>query len=205
MAKVLVLNSSAKLKGSISRQLVAEFIELAGSNGQSHEFIHRDLAHDPVPVLHSGIVDAIRTKPDDLTPEQRLATALSEQLIAELKAADYIVFGVPIYNWSIPAALKAWIDQVTRIGQTFRYANGGVEGMLGGKPALVILSRGGIYDSPERAAVDYQKPYLATIFNVIGLAPTFVVAEGSLMGEDAFAPRLAGARKAIAEFSALVK
>ncbi|MDB6060576.1 MAG: FMN-dependent NADH-azoreductase [Verrucomicrobiaceae bacterium] len=205
MAKVLVLNSSAKLKGSISRQLVDEFIELAKSNGHQHEFTIRDLAHDPVPVLHSGIVDAIRTKPDDLTPEQRTATALSEQLIGELKAADFIVIGAPIYNWSIPAALKAWIDQVTRIGQTFRYGGTGVEGMLGGKPALVILSRGGLYDSPERAAVDYQKPYLATVLNVIGLKPTFVTAEGSLMGEDAFTPRLAAARAAVAEAAASLK
>ena len=199
MAKILVLNSSAKRKGSISRQLVDEFVEQIGS---SHEIVWRDLAHDPVPVLHDGIVDAIRTKPEELTPAQRAATALSETLIAELKAADFIVMGVPIYNWSIPAALKAWIDQITRIGQTFRYAAGGVEGMLGNKPTLVVLSRGGIYDSPERSAVDFQKPYLATIFKVIGLEPTFVAAEGSLMGDDAFAPRLAAARKTIAEVAA---
>lgn len=202
MAKVLVLQSSAKLNGSISRQLVNEFIEQAGTNGRQHTFTVRDLAHDPVPVLHDGIVDAIRTRPEDLTPAQRAATALSEELIAELKAADFVVIGAPIYNWSIPAALKAWIDQVTRIGQTFRYANGGVEGLLGDKPTLVVLSRGGIYDSPERAAVDFQKPYLTTIFKVIGLAPTYVVAEGSLMGEEAFTPRLAAARKAIADIAA---
>ena len=202
MANILVLNSSAKLQGSISRQLVDEFVASIGATGRQHDIVWRDLAHEPVPVLHAGIVDAIRTKPEELSAEQRAATALSEQLIGELKAADFVVFGVPIYNWSIPAALKAWIDQVTRIGQTFRYGGSGVEGMLGDKPALVILSRGGIYDSPERSAVDYQKPYLATIFNVIGLKPTFVAAEGSLMGSENFAPRLDAARKTLAEIAA---
>src|SRR5690606_8009589 len=115
MAKVLILHTSAQREGSVGRQLIREFVEQASSNGHHHEFIERDLAHEPVPILNDEIVDAIRTYRDKLTDEQRVLTAISETLIEELMAADFVVIGAPMYNWGIPAALKAWIDQITRV------------------------------------------------------------------------------------------
>jgi FMN-dependent NADH-azoreductase len=184
MAKILVIESSARKEGSYSRMLVAEFVADLNSRGANHEFVYRDLVDSPVPVLHEGIVDIIRTPVEALQPEQRRSTALSEALIAELKAADFVVIGCPMYNWSIPAALKAWLDQVMRLGLTFARGETGLTGLLDDKPALVVLSRGGSYDNAERAAVDMQKPYLANVLKVMGLSATFAVMEGSLMEEQ---------------------
>ncbi|MAT50199.1 MAG: FMN-dependent NADH-azoreductase [Porticoccaceae bacterium] len=196
MANILVIESSAKLNG-YSRQLVAEFIDQVKAQNSDHEFVIRDLAHDPVPVITDDIVDIIRTPPDKLTEEQRHKTAVSEQLIGELKAADFVVVGSSMYNWNVSASLKAWIDQVMRIGMTFTYGGDGVVGLLGDKPALVVLARGGSYDSPQRAARDMQKPYLENILNVMGLDATFAVMEGHLMGEEIRDANLAKARDVI--------
>lgn len=202
MAKVLVLESSARLEGSFTRQLTAEFIELLKAQDTPHEFSVRDLAHNPVPVLDSSTVGIIRTPGDQLTDEQRQQIAISEELVAELKAADFVVIGSAMYNWSISASLKAWLDQVMRVGVTFGYADGGVKGLLNNKPALVILSRGGSYDAPERAAVDMQRPYLQNVLGVIGLDSTFVTMEGSLMAEEICQNNLEKARAEIAAVAA---
>jgi FMN-dependent NADH-azoreductase len=196
VAKILVIESSARKEGSFSRMLVAEFTEALRHSGVEHEFVYRDLVDQPIPVLDASIVDIIRTPFDAIPPEQRQLTALSEQLINELKDADFVVIGCPMYNWSIPAAFKAWLDQVMRLGLTFTYGEHGVVGLLGDKPALVVLSRGGSYDAPERAAVDMQKPYLANVLKVMGLAATYAVMEGSLMGDE---PRETNLRKARAQ------
>jgi FMN-dependent NADH-azoreductase len=202
MARILVIESSGRKQGSFSRMLVSEFIEQLKAKNSAHQFTLRDLAHDPLPVLNESTTDAIRTPPDAITTEQREATAVSEQLIGELKAADFVVIGSPMYNWSISASLKTWLDQVMRIGMTFGYAETGLKGLLNDKPALVVLSRGGSYDAPERAAVDMQKPYLQNVLGVMGLAPTFATMEGSLMGEEVCAANLAAARKIIADVAA---
>jgi FMN-dependent NADH-azoreductase len=197
MANILVIESSAKLDG-YSRKLVAEFIELMKQQG-NHQFVFRDLAHNPVPVLTNEIVDIIRTPPDMLTDDQRQKTATSERLIEELKNADFVVIGSSMYNWNVSASLKAWLDQVMRIGFTFGYGGDGVVGLLGDKPTLAVLSRGGSYDTPERAARDMQKPYLDNVLRVMGLDPTFAVMEGYLMGEDIRDANLAKARQVLAD------
>lgn len=196
MARILVIESSSRNDGSYSRMLVAEFIALLQARQPGHEFVYRDLVREPIPVLDPDIVGIIRTPFDAITPEQRRATALSERLIGELQAADFVLIGSPMYNWSIPAALKAWLDQVMRLGLTFAYGDNGVVGLLGDKPVLVVLSRGGSYDAPERAGVDMQKPYLTNVLKVMGLAATFAVMEGSLMGDE---PREANLRRARAQ------
>jgi FMN-dependent NADH-azoreductase len=199
MAKILVIESSARKEGSFSRMLVAEFVGLLKAGEGDHEFIYRDLVEQPIPVLDAGIVDIIRTPFDAIEPQQREATALSESLINELKGADFVVLGCPMYNWSIPASLKAWLDQVMRLGLTFRYGDAGVVGLLNDKPALVVLSRGGSYDAPERAAVDMQKPYLENVLKVMGLSATYAVMEGSLMGDEPREANLSKARAQITE------
>lgn len=197
MAKILVVESSARRADSYSRMLVKEFIdELKGRNPR-HEFVYRDLVKDPIPVLDDSIVDIIRTPFDALTDEQRQATALSETLIDELKQADFVVIGCPMYNWNVPAALKAWLDQVMRLGLTFTYGESGVVGLMGDKPALAVLARGGSYDAPDRAAIDMQKPYLCNVLRVMGFDVTTAVMEGSLMGDDIRDANLQRVRKVI--------
>ena len=197
MAKILVLESSAKLEGSYSRQLTAEFINLLKEKSSEHTFVVRDLAHDQLPMLTNETVDIIRTHADNITDEQRKVIAVSEMLIAELKSADFVVIGSPMYNWNISASLKSWLDQIMRVGMTFGYGENGLVGLLADKPALVIMTRGGSYEDPARAAVDMQTPYLNNVLNLIGLAPTFVTMEGTLMPEEVREKNLAVARAEI--------
>jgi FMN-dependent NADH-azoreductase len=198
MARILVIESSARRTG-YSRQLVGEFVDQVKALDKGHEFVVRDLVQDPVPLLTNDNVEIIRTHPDQITPEQLEKIAVSEELIAELKAADFVVIGSSMYNWNIAAALKAWLDQVMRIGKTFAYGGDGVVGLLGDKPCLVVLARGGSYDTPDRAARDMQQPYLANVLKVMGLDATFAVMEGSLMGDQVSNANLAKAREVIAE------
>lgn len=196
MANILVIESSARLAG-YSRQLVGEFVAQVKAANSSHQFVFRDLVKDPIPVLNNDNVDIIRTHPEHITPEQLEKIAVSEQLIAELKAADFVVIGSSMYNWNVSASLKAWLDQVMRIGMTFTYGGDGVVGLLGDKPCLAVLARGGSYDTPERAARDMQQPYLANVLKVMGLDVTFAVMEGSLMGDEVRDNNLAKARAVI--------
>lgn len=203
MTQVLVVECSARKEGSYSRQLVSELLTSLKARGV-HQVVFRDLAAEPIPILQDGVVQAIRTRPADLTPEQHAGTALSEQLIAELKAADLIIIGSPMYNWSIPAALKAYLDQVVRIGLTFDYGANGAEGLLRGKRALVIMARGGTYKDPARAALNFQEPYLRQILRVVGLEPEFIAVEGTLMGDAVLKPSLEHARNALGRFAETV-
>lgn len=184
MSNILVIESSAHKTASVSRSLVAEFVQKLRDKDSSHHFTFRDLVAEPIDVLNDKTVKALRTRPDQLTDELRQAVPLSDKLIAELKAADFIVIGAGMYNWSIPAALKAWLDQVMRVGFTFGYGENGIEGLIN-KPALVVLSRGGDYSSAEKSALDMQKPYLANVLKIMGMDVTFAVMEGALLPDEA--------------------
>ena len=196
MANILVVESSANKDSSTSRMLVGEFIEKLKVKNPDHRFVYRDLIDNPIEVLNNETVKIIRTKPDQLTEELRQKAPISETLIAELKAADFVVIGSGMYNWTISAALKAWIDQVMRIGYTFGYSENGISGLIN-KPALAVLSRGGDYSSAEKSALDMQKPYLVNVLKVMGLDVTFAVMEGALMPDDMRASNLAKARQVL--------
>lgn len=183
MSNILVIESSAHKANSVSRALVAEFVEKLRTKDASHHFTFRDLVAEPIDVLNNETVQVLRTRPDQLTDEQRKLAPVSDKLIAELKAADFIVIGAGMYNWSIPAALKTWIDQVMRVGFTFGYGANGIEGLIN-KPALVVLSRGGDYSSAEKAVLDMQKPYLANVLKVMGMDVTFAVMEGASLPDE---------------------
>jgi FMN-dependent NADH-azoreductase len=118
-------------------------------------------------------------KPETLSDAQCADLALSEELVAEFLAADAVVIGAPMYNFSIPSQLKAWIDRIAIAGNTFRYTENGPEGLAGGKRVIIALARGGIYDvgSPA-AALEHLESYLRGIFNFIGIEPEFVAADG---------------------------
>src|SRR5262245_25480779 len=140
-----------------------------------------------MPHLDGATFAAMGTPPDEHTSSQRAATALSDELIAELEAADTIVLAVPMYNFSIPSTLKAWIDHVARRGRTFRYSENGPEGLLKGKKVFVVAARGGVYSKgAPAAAFDFQEPYLRAALGFLGLTDvTFVHLEGLAMGPDA--------------------
>jgi FMN-dependent NADH-azoreductase len=190
--KLLRIDSSAR-RNSVSRQLTAKFVEHWRKENLEGEVIERDLVATALPHITDEWVQAAHSDPASLTTEQKLVLASSDALIEELRQADEIVIGAPMYNFTIPAPLKAWIDQVVRVGKTVLYRESGPEGLLKGKRVYVITSRGGGYrPGTPTDRFDYQEPYLRHILAFIGLTEvTFIHTENQKPGPQAEIARAA--------------
>lgn len=175
MSKTLILKSSILGEDSASGMLTDHYIAQLDEPNLNV----RDLAAIPLPVLDGRGAQALRGG-ENLDEQQRHLLALSDQLIDELKAAEHIVIAAPMYNFHVPAQLKAWIDLVCRAGVTFRYTDKGSEGLLTNKKVVVITTRGGLHkDTPQ----DFITPYMKTILGFLGITEVeFVYAEGMGMG-----------------------
>ncbi len=175
--KLLQIDSSARAN-SVIRRLTARFAEEWKKNHPDGEVIYRDLAATTPPPITDDW-DATRLEGSKLTPAQRSYLSTSDELIAELQAADAVVIGAPMYNFSIPSSLKGWIDHTVRIGKTFGYGPNGPQGLVRKKKAVVITARAGTYGKgTAREASDFQEPYLRHILGFIGLTDvTFIHAE----------------------------
>lgn len=189
---VLHIDSSARLTASVSRDLTAQVVARLGAK----EVIRRDLA-TALPLLDEAWIGANFTPADQRSDEQKALLAQSDALIAELKAADTIVIGAPIYNFSVPATLKAWIDLVARVGVTFSYSAAGPEGLLKGKRAIVVITSGGTEAGSD---IDYASRYLTHVLGFIGITDVEIVAADQ-QAIDAEAS-LAKAQTAIAALAA---
>ncbi|ENP0850769.1 FMN-dependent NADH-azoreductase [Vibrio parahaemolyticus] len=178
MSRVLALKSSILGDYSQSNKLIEDFIK----NVDQDKLTVRDLAANPLPVLDFAVATALRAT-EDLSQEQQVVVDLSDTLIEEVKAADTLVIAAPMYNFTIPTQLKNWIDLIARAGVTFKYTENGVQGLIEGKKAIVVTTRGGIHkDSPT----DNVTPYLRTVLGFVGITDVeFVYAEALNMGEDA--------------------
>jgi FMN-dependent NADH-azoreductase len=197
MANVLVLNSSVLGDGSVSKVLVGEAVGRLLKANPGATVVERDLGTAPIPHLITANVAGVRGVP--ATEPELAARALSDKLIAELRAADTIVIGAPMYNFSIPTGLKAWFDYVLRAGETFKYSEAGPQGLLTGKRVIVIEARGGLYSEGPAQAIDFQEPYLRTLLGFIGLTDVaFIHAEKLGFGPDARKAALAAAKQALA-------
>ncbi|HEX8443164.1 MAG TPA: FMN-dependent NADH-azoreductase [Allosphingosinicella sp.] len=185
MTKVLIIDSAATGEKSVSRKLTNEFAEQLRSREPRAEIIRRDVGRAPIPHLTEETVGAIRGAPGD-TEAAAAALALSDALIAELKGADLIVIGAPMYNFGMPSTLKAWFDHVLRAGITFRYTSGGPEGLVRGKRAIVIEARAGLYSEGPAAGMDHQEPHIRTLLGFMGVTDvTYVRAEKLAFGPEA--------------------
>lgn len=193
MTKVLVLKSSILAGYSQSSQLADFYVEQAKAQGK--EITVRDLAANPIPVLDGELVGAMRPSETPLSPRQQEALDLSDELIAELQAHDEVVIAAPMYNFNIPTQLKNYFDLIARAGVTFRYTEAGPEGLVTGKKAVVISSRGGIHkDTPT----DLLTPYVKLFLGFIGItAVEFVFAEGIAYGPEVASKATAEAKDAI--------
>lgn len=170
MTRILQIQSSARTDGSVSRDLTDRLARrLAGRTG---EITVRDLAAAPPAFVDAAWIGANFTDPARRTPEQEGELAGSDALVAELEAADQIVIGVPIYNFNIPASLKAWIDQIARARRTFRYTEAGPEGLLKGKTAWLVVASGGTALDSE---IDFATPYLKHVLAFIGVTDVRVI------------------------------
>lgn len=173
---VLNIQASARHDGSVTRQLSDKILtEIAAD-----QTITRDLATG-LPLLDAAWLAANFTLADNRTDVQRETLALSDSLITEIKQADTIVIGSPVYNFSVPAVLKAWIDQIARVGVTFKYTPDGPVGLLSGKRAIIVIASGG---TPVGSDIDYASGYLKHIMGFIGITDVTIIAADAL-GNDA--------------------
>lgn len=191
MSRVLALKSSILGDYSQSNKLVEDFIK----NVDQDKLTVRDLAANPLPVLDFSVATALRAT-EDLSQEQQAVVDLSDTLIEEIKAADTLVIAAPMYNFTIPTQLKNWIDLIARAGVTFKYTENGVQGLIEGKKAIVVTTRGGLHkDSPT----DSMTPYLSTVLGFVGITDVeFVYAEALNMGDDAAAKGISDAQSQLA-------
>ena len=178
-----ILHISASLKGeaSISRQLAADLLAALEQRDGPVNIVHRDLA-DGLPFIDEEWVAANYTPADQRSGAQRDKLALSDELVAELDAADVVVIGAPIYNFSIPAGLKAWVDLIARAQLTFRYTENGPVGLLEDKETYVIAPSGGV---PVGSPADFATPYLRHVLGFVGINDVAVIgARGADRGNE---------------------
>jgi len=168
---ILRVDSSGRHEGSTSRVLADELIGVLQSRYSSTAIVERDLATGIQHVDEDWIV-ANFTPEEDRSDTQKATLSESDRLVRELQAADILVLGVPVYNFGVPAALKAWIDMVARARMTFRYTDNGPEGLLQGKKAFLVIASGGVaVDSP----VDFATPYLRQALSFLGITDIEIV------------------------------
>jgi FMN-dependent NADH-azoreductase len=198
MANILHINSSVRSQGSLSRQLTGEFLAKWQAANPSDIVVERDLAASPVPHLTEQMMGAFFTPAEQRTPEQTQTVQLSDVLVDELLAADVIVIGAPMYNFSVSSTLKAWIDHVARAGRTFQYSASGVAGLVTGKKVYIVTATGGVYSEGPSQAFDFLVTYLRSVLGFMGMTEiTFVRAEGLAMGDAAVADTLTKSRTAL--------
>ena len=185
MTNILTLNGSPKTEGSVSRDLIERFVDKWCAE-YTASVVARDVGATPPPHLDEATIGAFYTPEDARSDDQQARIAFSDELVSELEAADVIVIGAPMHNFSLPSGLKAWIDHVARVGRTFKYTENGPEGLLTGKKVYVLTARGGNYSESSPAhAMDHQAPYLRTVLGFLGLDDvTFIHAQGVAGGED---------------------
>lgn len=178
MSKILRIDASARNSGSTTRQLSEQLVNRLVEQGYGATVTVRDLAVTPPVLLDESWVFANFTDDAERSAEQKAALAASDELIEELEAADTIVIGVPVYNFGVPAALKAWIDLIARARRTFRYTEAGPEGLLTGKKAYLVVASGGV---PVGSDYDFATGYLRHVLGFVGITDVSIIAADQQM------------------------
>ncbi len=185
--QLLHIDSSVLGDNSASRSLSAAIVARLRREHPGLEVTHRDLAAQTLPHF------------TPVLPEGHPCAARNAEILDEFLAADIVVIGAPMYNFTIPTQLKAWFDRILTAGKTFRYTANGPQGLAGGKRVIVASSRGGIYSEGPAAAIDFQEPYLRHVLSFIGIDnPEFVRAEGLNLGPEQREASMAHAHAQIA-------
>ncbi|AGK46102.1 NADPH-dependent FMN reductase family protein [Burkholderia thailandensis MSMB121] len=196
MTTILQINSAARSQGAQSTMLADELTAKLQQGNPGATVKVRSLLADALPHLDDAVLGAFFTPADQRSAEQNAIVAKSDTLIDELRSADVIVIGAPMYNFGVSSQLKTYFDWIARAGVTFRYTAQGPEGLIKGKKVYVVSARGGKHVGMP---TDSQTPFLKTFLGFIGMTDvTFVYAEGLALGPDAANEALANAREAIA-------
>lgn len=194
--KLLHIDSSVLGPHSVSRQVSAAIVARLGQATPSLQVVYRDLTQTPLAHLSGSHLAAAQgaPAPAELAPDLAASAAVLEEFLS----ADVVVIGAPMYNFTIPSQLKAWIDRILVVGKTFKYSAAGPEGLAGGKRVIVAISRGGYYGAGSPvAALEHLESYLRGVFGFIGIHNAeFIIADGIQVGPDHREKALAGALQA---------
>ncbi len=174
---VLQINSSANTQSSVSRKYVDVIVNNIKEKYPNTKVVDRDLVKEHLPQLNGAMIDSFFAK-EERTPSQKEAVAVSDALVKELKDADVLVIGAPIYNFSIPATLKTYIDLIVRVGMTFKYTENGPVGLLKNLKTFIVIPSGGV---PLNSPVDFNTPYLKQILSFLGITDITVIPADELM------------------------
>lgn len=175
MTKTLLLETSIKGPMSVSHKIAEKVVAKVGG-----DVTVRDCTK--IPAIDGTWIGAAYTMPEDRTAEQKATLALSDELIAELKAADTLIIGCGVYNFGVTGPLKHWIDMICRVGETFRYTEAGPEGLAGAKRVIVAYASGGV---PAGSGYDFATPYIKQVLGFVGITDvTVVAAEGMNVDPD---------------------
>ena len=203
--KLLHIDSSISGQNSVTRGLTRKIVEQQRVAHPDLQVEYLDLARQaPGPLSLDALGFRLPPSSETLTDVQRSENAVSEALVSQLIAADVVVIGSPLYNFTVPAQLKAWLDRVAQVGRTFKYTEKGPVGLLGGKTVILALSRGGVYSTSDVGnAMEHQESYLKTIFGFMGVTDIRVVrAEGMDMEPESRERGLAQAQEDILALAA---
>ena len=199
--KLLHINSSVLGPHSVSRQVSAAIVDRLRQATPSLDIVYRDLTQTPLAHLSGPHLAAAQgaPAPAELGPD----LAASAAALDEFLDADIVVIGAPMYNFTIPSQLKAWIDRIAVRGKTFSYGPNGPQGLAGGKRVIIAISRGGYYgEGSPAAALEHLETYLRSVFGFIGINPEFIRADGIQVGPEHREKALAGALQAAASLHA---
>ena len=195
---VLHIDSGILGDHSVSRRLTAAIAAQLKADHPEATVVYRDLVAEPAAHLSGAHLMAANAKPEDV--DQKLAAEVADgaTILEQFLAADTVIIGAPMYNFSLPSQLKAWIDRIAVSGKTFRYSESGPEGLAGGKKIIVVSTRGGHYSEGPAAAMDHQESYLKVMLGFLGVTDIeFVRAEGLNISADRKQYAIAEAEKSI--------
>jgi len=202
MKTLLKLNTSIFGENGASSRLTDAFVARWLAAHPGARVIERDLATDPLPHLTADVFAGFNAQPGERSPAQQAAVDASDALIDELKRADVVVLGLPMYNFGVPSTLKAYFDYIARGGETFRYSENGPEGLLTGKKVYVFAARGGVYADASETETRYVRQFLS----FLGLTDIeFVYAEGLALGDAARTVAFESAARAIEELTDAIR
>jgi FMN-dependent NADH-azoreductase len=206
MKNILLIQSSPRGNDSYSHQAARSIVNELRVRNPGAKVVERNLAENPPPHVGLPFISGQYAAPEQRTPVQTQALALSDTLIDELLAADTIVIAVPMHNFGPPSTLKAWIDHVARAGRTFSYGANGPQGLLKGKHAILVVASGGVYSAEPMKLFDFTEPYLRTVLSFIGITEVDVVrvagvANSAIGPEKALASASAQSKQLLAQIA----
>ncbi|MFE4995679.1 FMN-dependent NADH-azoreductase [Streptomyces mirabilis] len=193
MAHLLHIDSSARAEGSLTRSLSAQYVAAWQKNNPEGAVTYRDLALETPALVSEDWITGVFAPPEYHTEDSRAAVQAAEVLIQEVEAADILVLGVPVYNFNVPAAFKAWIDQIFMAGRTFAYSADGPQGLLTGKKAIVIRASGSDFENPAFAPMDFHAPYIRGAFAFVGIDDVEIISVNGMSPDQIESALLKGA------------